>query len=158
MFFTLWGMWIAGMMVGYSLGGCNNEGVPPKLSDNEAQVASSAMAIARKAGLTEVETPCTVLDAAITLARMGMDVVPAAGIDRPHWAPADTLADYWICTLRFATGDTTTRIYIPDAIGIYKLKTRGVRALTDGTYGQGPYGIWGWSDNGDGSGAIWGVK
>lgn len=94
----------------------------------------------------------TVSDVATFLYSRGWTIIPSA-TPAPHWR-ASAGASYHVVQLQFAIGDTIAKHYLPQTAGPYCVRVKGVSA--GGV--SGPWSLVGWSDGGDGSNSLPGVR
>lgn len=153
------------VLVSLALAGCKLEGAAGVKADRIANLKeASARAAAHADSVTGTAKVAKALAAAdITLpqvaaylAERGWTVRPSAP-PRWHWAPAPPgtyPVAYYTWRMVGAVGDTSLIHDIPQAVGPYRLEVRAI----DTHQNVGPWSIVGWSDGGNGSGALPGVQ
>ena len=139
---------LTALMAVLCIAGCQKiETGPAHYAENYQQATASCVEKAM------ASADITVAEIAAYLYSRGWTVVQAQ-MPKPHWKPATGQVSYYVCDIRVATGDTSLAMYFPQTAGPYCVQVKAVSAAGV----SGPWSLVGWSDNGDGSTALPGVR
>ena len=144
---------LTALMAVLCIAGCQKIETPQKQETTAARV-EKAMAAA----------DITVADVAAFLNAHGMDVVDRSAWMRPHWRPSTVDAThpkptYYLFRPYIAVADTTVEFMVRRNVsGAWPADVQGVYVAPGGAVTKGPVSVMGWSDNGDGSTALPGVR
>ncbi len=101
----------------------------------------------------------TLPEVATFLNAYNLDVVNRAAWLRPHWRAPSGPWTYNLFRPYIAVADTTVEFMVRGHIsGTWPADVQGVWVRPDGTAVKGPVSPQGWSDNGDGTGSLPGLR